>query len=286
MGTGLVLRPSSSLAEPFLAETVGRTFALTPIRRQPALAAPIMSHLPPHTTTPITALTADGHWYQLPDGYVQRAALQPIAPYQQPTIESDLGFYAGMIAPVSSLRAWCAARAPIIATLGYGAILYVADRLTDDRGAVWYGLAAHPQGETLGWSPALHFARWQPVSVAQRPTRLHLDMKSSHLVAYHADRPIVRLPIAMHGTPPPRCTVQAVSLTASGDLPLGAPYQFRMGAEGRIVGSYWHNHFVREPQEFASNIQIEDKVTAELPIYAARWLYSALGSDETVMTIE
>jgi hypothetical protein len=288
MGTGLMLRPPApSLAAPLLAETAGRAFALTPIRRQSHADASIIAQLPPHATTPIEIITADGRWYQIPSGFVERVALQPIAPYQRPVIESELGFYAEMIAPVSTIRAWCAARAPISATLGYGAILYVMDRLMDDRGMVWYGLATQAQQALLGWSPALHYARWQHMTIDQRLTHLQLDTQASYLDAYQGQRLIVRLPATANGKLPKTCQVKALGLLAQGDdMPLGAPYQIQVDSDGIILGSYWHNRFVREPKEIASNIQFADKVTIELPIYAARWLYSALGSDEMVMTIE
>ena len=291
MGTGLMLRsPASSVVEAPLIEKVGRAFVLTPVYNQPHAEAPITAHLPPNEPTPIAATTPDGSWYQIQGGYVERGALQPIAAYQKPSIESALGFYAEMIAAVSSIRAWCAARAPIVTTLGYGAIVHVAERLTDEQGMVWYGLAAHPKQVLIGWSPALHYARWQHnvANVAEhRPTGLQFDAQMSQLVAYQEQHVLVRLPARANGSLPKRCNVKAMVLVAQDDrLPLGTPYLLSMDSGGLIIGSYWHNHFVREPQETNSKIRIDDKVSIELPIYAARWLYTAVGSGEMAMTIE
>src|SRR5207302_6995208 len=102
----------------------------------------VQSQLLPDTVTPMVASNAG--WYKTSDGYVRREALQPIHPYRYPAVMDSPGFWAEFVAPAGSVRQWCGSSAPIMTSLNYGAVVYVMDRLVDDRQQVWYGLSDVP----------------------------------------------------------------------------------------------------------------------------------------------
>jgi TAT (twin-arginine translocation) pathway signal sequence len=291
LATAGALLPTASAAPPLLLSYVaGRAFRMTPVHAAPA-SAEIAALLPADSVTPILASVAGERWFQIPGGYVPSTALQPITPYRAPALETQLGFVAEMVAPVSTLRAWCAATAPVVAKLGYGALLWALDRLVDDRGMVWYGLAAHDAAPLLGWAPALHYARWRMPHLDLAPTLLHLDPQRGQITAYAGARAIQHLPATVSGNVAGVLTaptaVRALTLLATdATLPLGTPYHMALSDGSAVRGTYAHNRFVREWQESDSMIQNARKVVIELPIEAARWVFAALGTSAVALTSE
>src|SRR5581483_5104263 len=110
---------------------VGRAFTLSNVYSRPDASSEVIGRLLPDAVTPITETVdtaRNGVWYRVaqPAGYL----------------------------PAGS--------APIVARLGYGAVVYVVDRIVDDQRQVWYGLSGAPGSALIGWSPALQYAPWQP----------------------------------------------------------------------------------------------------------------------------
>src|SRR5258708_1596253 len=190
----LVMAPSTLRST---VESVGRAFDLTSVYAQPQPDSQIVAQLAPDSVNTIAEISEDQRWYRVAQGWVPRHVLQPILPYQYPAIHpATPGFWAEVVAPVSAVRQWCAASAPIVARLGFGAVMYIVDRIDDDSGQAWYGLTAEPESPLVGWSPALHFARWTPPQ-SQITDELSIEILShqSQLGISANGKVIARLPL-------------------------------------------------------------------------------------------
>jgi hypothetical protein len=133
---------------------LARAFGLTTVYAEPDLASVVNGSLAPHS---VHAIQTHGTWYQTEHGFVPRTAMQPIRAYLPPVIEphNAAPFWAEVIAPVSTSRAWCSAKAPIVLTWGHGAVAQILGTLTDDYGVVWYETSS-------GWFDA---RQWQRVDI-------------------------------------------------------------------------------------------------------------------------
>jgi hypothetical protein len=262
-------RPAVDLAFPELA---GRAFTRTAIHADPDEAGAVFDHLLPDGVTPITGLTRDGCWVQVPGGYVRREAVQPIAPYSRPALVEAVGqgFWAEVVAPASAIREWCAGAAPVVARLGFGAVVYVVDRLTDDHDQVWYGLTGTPGSPLVGWAAALHYAPWNPGQPDPRTSSIHLLLQQNELAILDGARPIGQAATYGPRLPAGLTTLRAVQPGAPLDAvtPLGLPWLMRLGTGQRLYGAYWHNRFGA----------MSDGPDIELPTFAARWLHGWLAS--------
>jgi hypothetical protein len=274
---GMTLGAAEALpAVPDLTEQLGRAFAVTPIHAAPDPNAPRIGTLHPDAVTPILRTHPDGRWYQLPDGYVPRRSLQPLMPYMLTTEDNPRnGTYGEVIAPVSTVRAWAGAHAPIRARLGQGAVVYIADRLTDDRGLAWLGVADGPESPMRGWSPAAHLAPRTTPTTTYADLHLHMEVIEGRLAILHGDRLLAHVPALLSPDASP--------------LPFGTAHPLALMSSGLtlvLYGVYWHNDFVREPQETCSIQGITGKVRIELPTYAARWLWhlASDGADPLAVT--
>ncbi|MEP7287184.1 MAG: hypothetical protein ABI947_15625 [Chloroflexota bacterium] len=265
--SGQPIEPSDQL--------VGRTFGLTDVHSKPTLASAINGQLTPDS---VHSFTAMGDWYQTEQGYVLREAVQPILPYARPILHNpremaEGGFWAEMVAPVSVIRAWCAGHADIVARLGFGAVVYVMDQITDSGGQVWYGLAAEPDSELVGWGSALHFGLWTPslLPISAVPT-IQIDRLQAKLVVVQGDQVVYQTTIYAPVLPIATTTIHPVQPGASLDstAPLGVAWLMALHTGQRIYGTFWHNRFGTKYEGVADNQAIE------LPTFAARWLYELL----------
>jgi hypothetical protein len=260
------------------AATVGRAFALTLVYEAPQPESELLVQLAPDSVNDIIAISGDQNWYRVARGWVQRSALQPILPYQYPTIYSATpGFWAQVVAPVSAVRQWCAVRAPIVARVGFGGVLYVLDRIDDDRGQVWYGLAAEPNSLLVGWSPALHYARWTPTSEpasdaknSSLSIRIQIDSRQSQLIVSAHSQVIGRMPIFAVPLASTETTIKVVQPGASSRSPiLGTPWLMQLASGALVHGAFWHNNFGTRNQDV-------NDAAITLDTFAARWLYQLL----------
>src|SRR5258708_10620222 len=121
----LVMAPSTLRST---VESVGRAFDLTSVYAQPQPDSQIVAQLAPDSVNTIAEISEDQRWYRVAQGWVPHDALQPILPYQYPAIHpATPGFWAEVVAPVSAVRQWCAACAPVVARLGFLARVYFSD---------------------------------------------------------------------------------------------------------------------------------------------------------------
>ncbi|HVO41171.1 MAG TPA: L,D-transpeptidase [Aggregatilineales bacterium] len=254
-----------------LRESVGRTFRLTDIHSDPNPTSAVVGQFAPDSVIPITA-ALEG-WYQVPPGYVPRAAVQPIQAYNLSEADSGFGFWAELAAPVSVIREWCSGLAPIVARPGYGAMLYGIDRLQDDRSQIWYGLASGPDGRLIGWGMASHYRRWRPAVSSEGPVTVRLAART--LTAYRADRPIGSTPVYAPSLLPAVTTIRALAPGGTLEDHVGVPWLMTSGTGIAIHGVYWHNQFGA----------ISDGTAIELPTAAGRWLYEQLGPGENPLVI-
>jgi hypothetical protein len=189
------------------------------------------------------------------------------------------GFWAELVAPTSAIREWCAATAPIVTRLAFGAVVYVMDRMVDDRRQVWYGLAESPGGALVGWATALHYAKWaqtEKTETAQYPNA-SLLIQRGELRMIENGRILARTPIRSGRLSQMRTTVSLEQPGTARDTatPLGVPWVMRLGTGQRMYGAFWHNQFS----------DASDGIDIELPIFAVRWLYNWLASREQTVTL-
>ncbi len=280
------IRPSEIVrdlaAGPPGAILAGRAFGVTEMLARPDPSAESLDPIWPDGVVSVLDENAAEGWLRVADpasgaaGYIRREDVQPMVPYQRPVLFDDVGagFWAEMIAPASAIRAWCGGPAPVVARLGFGAVAYVADRLTDDSGQTWYGLAAEPGWELIGWGPALHYARWTPLPPIERPDALRIEIYSAgyRLTVKAGGRSVGQSAISARRLTPGRTTLrlkQPGGALTSAKLTLGVPWQMRLGGDRPVYGVFWHNRFgTAGPADEAGGI--------ELPVFAARWLYNAL----------
>src|SRR5262249_20987500 len=95
--------------------TTGRAFRRESVYTNPDASSPVADYVAPDGVYLI--VQAAGAWYQVAGGYVRREAMQPIQPYCRPPIFDSGEIWAEVIAPVSSIREWCAGEATILTRL-------------------------------------------------------------------------------------------------------------------------------------------------------------------------
>jgi hypothetical protein len=189
------------------------------------------------------------------------------------------GFWAELVAPTSMIREWCAATGPVVTWLAVGAVVYVIDRIVDDRRQVWYGLAESPGGSLVGWAPALHYAKWAQTAttkIVQYPNA-SLLMQRGELRMIENGHILARTPIRRAQLPAMTTKVSVVQPGIARDraTPLGVPWIMRLETGQRMYGVFWHNQFGA----------VGDGPDIELPISAARWLYNWLGTHGESVTL-
>jgi hypothetical protein len=247
----------------------GRALALADVHARPDSASPVLSQLSPDRVVPIDGISRDTHWYQIQDSFVRREALQPIQPYNRPDLVAEIGsgFWAEVAAPISPIREWCAAAAPILARPAFGAVVYAMDRIVDDFGRAWYGITDSPGSRLVGWATALHYAPWIRESTGTVPSP-RIVIENGELVVFDGERIVGRA--AMYGPRLPRTetVIRAIRPGAALDSHCGVPWLIELANGRRIHGAYWHNRFG----------SISDGSDFELGTFAARWLYHVVAS--------
>ncbi len=228
---------------------------------------------------PILARSGE-RWYQVPGGYISREAFQPILPYSRPPLIDPVGdgFWAEVVAPSSAIREWCAGVAPVIARLGFGAVVYVIDRLVDDHNQVWYGLAAAPGSARIGWAAALHYNPWNGATTPEPfPASVQLRLQPGALLIEDSRRFMGKIEVDGRIAYAGKTVLRAVQPGAapadysinSIRLPLGLPWLMRLDAGPWLYGAWWHNRF-------GLDVGTGNSPDIELPTLAARWLYAWL----------
>lgn len=197
----------------------------------------------------VRILDADEHRYRLHDGWVERAAIQPMMPAPPhadwPTRPS-LAEVRGSVAPV---RRACGVDAALVARVGHGGVLHALDALRDERGAVlWLAVGATPD-VLLGWTPA---QLWQPValeSLTAGERRLCVDTAGGYLCAFEGDAEVAAAPVALGKNAPSSATTRVAGRQPSaqwndGETTLsGIPWALRLSGGDLLAGAWWHNQF-------------------------------------------
>ncbi len=254
----------------------GRAFTLSDVYSRPDTSSDVIGRLLPDAVTPIveTLETArNGTWFRVaqPAGYIPAEAAQPILPYARPAVVESIGdgLWAEVSAPYSAVRQWCAGAAPIVARLGFGALVYVMDRLVDDQRQVWYGLSDAPGSVLIGWSPALQYTPWQP-EPCKPPTAI--VARQGKLLVYDGKRLQAEIGYYSPVLAPLQTTISVVQPGAAVNaaLPLGLSWLMQLAAGPRVYGAFWHNR---------TGVRDEGQ-DVELSTLAARWLYARLASSQ------
>lgn len=251
----------------------GRALTALPVfATRSASAAPI-AHLWPDSIT--TILNSDDDWYQIAGGWVRRDGLQPMLPFDSKAYQfvHDVPFWAEVAAPVASIRAYCAADAPLVTRIGHGGVSQVIDTLPDEPNG-WYAIADQTGG-LLGWTQAV-FWRLVELEIKQEQNHtLYVDRKRGLMTAYNDINPILEAPFS-----------EGVGLQAGDYLSRrgniggmrwqdvkiyeGVSWQTMFGDGQTIAGVYWHNRF-GHPVNSGPAVQITPLL--------ARWLYGWLGDN-------
>lgn len=254
---------------------VGRAFNVTTVYPKPDVHTRPISQLLPDSLNPLLGVSPDGWYYRIKEGYVPRESLQPILPYERPTHDPKhfKGFHE-TVAPFTAVRQYCAGHAPIVGRVGYGAVLYVHDHLTDDKRQTWYAVSVGHTGAGLfGWVPALHMRRWVPPQTALSAPALWIDNARCKMSVYDGETLIGET--AIYGTELPRglghVKVNLPAAWASFPPAFIRSWILLYYPQDRkpmsMYGAFWHNRF-GTPSKQAS---------IEMPMHAARWLYNMLG---------
>lgn len=259
---------------PLNAPVLGRALRAVPVRQYPAADAPVLRHLWPDSVTPLRA--RQGAWFHLPEGWAAVTDLQPVAAYDPDAAApvNALPAWLGVIAPLAVVRAWAAGEAPIVARVGYGGVLCAVDRLVDDAGRLWYGVAPAPDAPPLGWTAA---QMWAVADVAVAPAEsgrtLRLDAARKQLSAWQDGRAVLRVPAVAPAVPGSMGMITSRQPTTF-DLPVGAAWV--LAGEGVVMyGAHWHHDFGRV--NYGDAWQVAP--------WAARWLYGWLPSEARVDVI-
>lgn len=276
-----------------------RVFGLAAVHDVPH--GTIVGHLAPES---VHNVREAGGWFITEHGYVSKVDMQPIAQYVAPQIEHTVQepFWAELIAPSSVVRAFASGRAPMLETLGYGAVVRVIDVLTDDRGDTWY------ETEFGGWIMASHVLRLTicltpgPSPQAERgdratpdspspfmerglgrkansriPYRLHLQINLRQLTMRLYDQRRLILQTPFYGGANLAAHVNTLRIVQPGGEH-GAPWQMMFESGTKVYGAYWHNRFGLKG----------DEPDLQLPISAAKKIYTVLNAviGETRCTVE
>ncbi|HLY28405.1 MAG TPA: L,D-transpeptidase, partial [Aggregatilineales bacterium] len=263
----------------------GRTLRATAIYAQPSDDARAIGQLTTDSVIEIVTHSLSAAWYGLPLGFVPRGAVQPILPYARPEIRDEIGngFWAEIVAPVSAIREWCYAHAPVVTRLGFGAVVYVTDRLLTDDGQSWYGLSRAPGSPLLGWVSALHVAEWTPPAPSHpRPAHpnILISLSQQNLSVLDGGKVLVTFPVYASGmsrieTKPGYLHVVVPGTARSHDLPLGVPWLMATDGGQQVHGAFWHNEFGLIPGEDEKRLNGSASVI-ELTTFESRWLYGWL----------
>jgi hypothetical protein len=254
-------------------ELLGRLFKATDVRAAPHASAEVVKQLPADHIQPICAVSDDGWWYRIAEGYLPREAMQPIPPYVRPPKPTALhaGYYE-VIAPSATLRAACTPYAAIYGAYPFGTVVYVRDWLTDDHGQVWYALTSTADGSgALSWTSALNLRRWLPQPSLLRQPTVWLDCAQQTLSLYDGERFLGKTAIHAPLLPQDQAMLQLGAPSAhTADLLPPRPWSMLLhrqrGAPVRLYGCNLHNRFGMPSQHSA----------VELPVLAAKQLYQLL----------
>jgi hypothetical protein len=258
-----------SLPAPLAAH--GRTLTAAQVRPRPDYNAVATRHLWPDTVLPITEHS--GAWYRTSEGYVERTHIQPIVladfpPSSQAMPQSP--FWAEVVAPVTTIREWCAADAPLITRVGHGGVMRIIDQLPGNP--MWYGVA-NEHGNPLGWTQA---PGWQPVHLSDTQMQLEIaiDQQRQQMSVTSGGVPLVRAAVST-GRPIAPGSYSATRGDVAGIRQsdyYGASWPLFFGDSGIITGVYWHNQFGAPNPGPA----------VQVPVYLARWLYDTCADGSIV----
>lgn len=256
----------------------GRALTALPIFHSQEPKSAVVGYLWPDSIISMDYINEN--WYAVTGGYVQRELIQPIAHGQpeEQVFQYDFPHWAEVAGPVASVRAFCAADAPLVTRIGHGGVARVVDGLPGEPNG-WYQIA-DDRGTVLGWTQA---ALWRPVDIQPEPAiqderHIVIDRLNSTIVAYQAGIPVLKAGYSA-GKELPEGTYQAVTGTVgggrwSGDTTYhGLPWQIRLSDDHDISGVYWHNRFG----------QPTPGPTVQIPPAIAHWLYEFIGQKTAVV---
>lgn len=249
---------------------MGRALATTPIYNAPN--AQVIAHLWPDSVAAIHA--SKGLWYKLPQGYVLKTALQPMALYENPSPVERPIFWAEVAGPVAAVRQWCAADAPFVTRIGHGGVAQVIDFIPDKLSS-WYGIA-NENGNLLGWTQAVHWRRVESENSDSSPLNLEIHQQRQSLTIYQDGIAALHTPISV-GQPlaPGTYSLQRGQMGSTINKEFhGVPWQIRIGNHYELNGVYWHNQFGEA---------LPGPAVQVMPILA-RWLYNHV-NDNGFVTI-
>lgn len=252
----------------------GRALKAMPVFATPQMTNSPIARLWPDSITAIVDQQVD--WYQISSGWVQRDGIQLMLPYnpQAYTFNHTAPFWAEVAAPAASIRAYCAADAPLVTRIGHGGVLRVIDALPGEPNG-WYGVAdAH--GVLMGWTQGVF---WRPIEFedeAREAHTLHFNQRHYLMSAYDGDELVLEAPFSSVATLAKgkfQSRRGAMGGASISDYQ-GVPWQTVFGNGQTIAGAYWHNRFGQA---------VEGGTAIQLTPLLARWVYGWLGEDAHIV---
>ena len=232
----------------------------------------------PDAVYPIKSVS--GGWVRLPMGYLPQQAIQPMLPaHQQPF--TDFPTWAEVSAPYAAIRTYADGQAPLLARPGHGAVFRVQRSLGQ-----WLEVAVNEQS---GW---VQSRQLEPIPAPSQATATHALIEGSRLILYQGDQVMLQTsivrpadlatgdhyiaqfipsfsnPAKTNPTPSP-LPMHGEGIQGRGWGYAGIPWNLITDRGVWLHGVYWHHHFDR----------IADQPQLELPLIAARMMFSLFSSD-------
>jgi hypothetical protein len=256
-----------AIAPDAVVDTAARALHSATIRVAPSDASAVVRALFPDEVVGLRA--GVGEWYQLADGFVRRVAVQPLQRYG--TIPQTVlqpardGVWAWVFAPFAAVRAYAAADAPLVARVGYGAVVRAVDVMD-----AWVGVTL--ADDARGWVQAAHITTLETGQPA--PQRVMIDTHKHTLFVYDRNNDLLASgPISTRAPLPARrytlqSSVPSAALEVAGTMYHGVPLAWRFGAY-MLTGAYWHHQFGGATAAAGADVSV--------PVALAHWLNAWVG---------
>lgn len=248
----------------------GRALRVVDVLSRPSASAKVVRQGWPDSVLEIRR--ALNSYFEVSDGYVPQTDIQPmVRASEQIPFSGTLPFWAEVTGPVSAVRVFAAADAPLVTRVGHGGVMQVVAVLPDEPR--WIGLA-DSNGTLIGWSQA---SAWNPIRDLD-----YLDGGTLYL-----NRTALRWRLEHRGEVlsgglfasgrdllPGRYIPQKQSPGGQVDaICSGSSWRIEFGAGFDLAGTYWHNQFGRPMTGPA----------VQLPPFQARLCYECLAQDGMII---
>jgi hypothetical protein len=239
------------------------------------------------------ATTYNDVWFYMGEGYVWSSPVLPChQQYHQPLDDIGDGFWGEITVPRSWQHLGPSEGANRDFSMFYGTVFWVADRVVDEKGQVWYRLEDEFDENSRWWVLAHHVRpidprEFEPINPGVQDKRIEIDLQRQRVSCYEDGVPVFQVRTATgrifnddeghpfdfqsqvgeyvieRKRPSRRMKGSEPAINDYFDLP-GVPWSsYFVGSGAAIHGTYWHNDYGHTRSHGCIN------VTAD----AAKWIY-------------